>query len=478
MKVLLCTGSPASGYEQVFELLVQAGVANAQPVSRGALTPQLLQAQLLRSQEVDQNDPSPAKQVQPGKLWGQLAADLFLANISSVVWGWADHQTTLLMDFWLDFDPQVRLVLVYTSPQDYLARALDLDQPPTPQAVATALDQWARWSTALLRYYYRHPDRCALVNSQQAVAQPQAMLGKLTTQWQLTDLSTNAVGYAPVYGHLQFHLLNELIDPLHAALGLSQELDGAALLPSSDSTNGQSDATPNAAWSDWAGMRAQLAELAQFNLKLIASNADSTRAKAELEVQLADHQHESELLLLQLHEVQNELEHYFLLHQELQQQQRQANTSGFATDFWYTHQPAELCVDMRQGIVGSNWYHAEADGCWAGPELVSSVQMPPLQAGYYTLALDVVDAMHFDIVQNMVFEAFGQSDHFQIECLTPGADYPLVCQAQLCIAPETPPEPWNISLRFTHALSPASTGGDDYRHLSIRLQTLRLLKNI
>lgn len=492
MKVLLCTGSPHSGCEQVFELLVQAGVAMAQPVSCGAMTPQLLQAQLLGSLEVDLHNPLPLKQVKPGQLWAQLAADLFLTNISSAVWGWADHQTTVLMDFWQDFDPQVRLVLVYSTPQDYLVQLLDHDLPPTQQTVAYALDQWMRWSTALLRYYYRHPSRCVLVDSQQALEQPQSLLDALTTQWQLTGLSASAASQAPAYGQLQFHLVNELIDPQHAALSLSQELDGAALVPSSARTNGKGDATPNAAWSDWVGMRAQLAELAQSNSKLIASVADSTRAMAELEAQLAerpqaaqvaaqlaDREHETELILLQLHRVQEELEHYYMLHQKLQRQQQQrSETHGFVTDFWRTHQPVELCVDLRRGVVGSNWYHEEDDGCWAGPALVSSVQMPPLQAGNYTLVLEVVDAMSPGIVQNMVFEALGQSDHFEVESLTPDADYPLVCKAQLSIAPDTPPEPWHISLRFTHVVSPATTGVDDHRHLAIRLQTLRLLKSI
>lgn len=488
MKVLLCTGSPHSGYEQVFELLVKAGVAQAQPGSRGALSPQLLQAQLLKSYDVDQNDPSSVNQVKPGKLWAQLAAGLFLANISSDVWGWADHQTTVLMDFWLDFDPQVRLVLVYSTPQDYLAQVLDLALPPTLQAVDTALGEWTRLSTALLRYYYRHPERCVLVNSQQAVEQPQALLDGLATHWQLTGLSAIVASHAPAYGHLQFRLINELIDPQHAALGLSQELDGAALLPSAPRTNSQHDASTNSALSDWINMRSHHGELARSNLKLIADIADVTKVNAQLKaelserpqvaqvaVQLADHQRESELLLLQLHEVQEELEHYFLLHQELQEQQLHR---GFVTDFWRTHQPAELCVDMRQSVVGNNWYHAEVDGCWAGPALVSSVQMPPMQAGSYTLVLEVVDAMNSDIVQNMVFEALDQSDRFEIESQTPEADYPLVCRAQLNIAPETPPEPWHINLRFTHVVSPAESGADDYRHLAIRLQTLRLLKNI
>lgn len=459
MKVILCTGSPHSGHEQVFDLLVQAGVATAKPTSKDVLTPQTLQAQLLRSLEFDLSGAGPLNQVVPGKLWEQLAADLLLANINSSVWGWADHQTAVLMDFWQNFDPQVRLLLAYTAPQDYLAQTLDLTRLPTPQAVTLALDQWTRWNTALLRYYYRHPECCVLISSQQAMEQPQAMLSALASQWQLSELGTSAVSHAPAHGHLQLYLINQLIDPQHPALGLSQELDCAALLPRVASANPQGEATPIAAWSDWVGMRAERMQTAQ------------------VAAQLADHQRESELLLLQLHQVQEELEHYFLLYQELQQQQ-QSNANGFVSDFWRMHQPAEVCVDMRRGVVGSNWYYAEADGCWAGPALVSSVQMPPLQPGIYTLALDVVDAMHRDIVQNMLLEALGQSVHFEIEPLTAEADYPLVCKAQLCIAPDTQPAPWHINLRFTHLVSPAESGADDNRHLAVRLQTLRLRKNL
>ncbi|MDP2370552.1 hypothetical protein [Rhodoferax sp.] len=574
MKVTLCTGSPHSGQEQVFELLVQAGVAKAHAASQGALTPQNLQTKLLNSQEVDLLGTAPLAQVLPGKLWSRLASDLFLANIHHTAWGWADDQTTVLMDFWKDFDPQVRLLLVYNSPQAYLAQVLDQHTAPSPQFVAATLNEWTRWNTALLRYYHRHPICCVLVNAQQACAQPQRFVATLAAHWQISGLDSTTVSVAgtPEYPHLQAHLISQLIDPHHPALALHQELEGAALLIATPSADPTADAAPSAttAWSDWVQVRTSLAQLtqekikliavgeelvrarvelstqldsetqaktdalaqrdaeanaksealaqrdqlandkaaltaardeqaklaaewqtalttlqtqhdrlAQENSKLIADSADSTRAKAKLEAQLAerpqaaqvaaqlaDHQHESELLLLQLHQVQEELEHYFLLHQELQQQQKQQE------------QPTELRVDMRQDVVGSNWYHPEVDGCWAGPTTVSTLQIQPVQAGNYTLSLEVVDAMHPDIVQNMEFEALGQSARFEIESLTPDADYPLVCKARLCIAADTPPVPWHISLRFTHLVSPAESGGDDHRRLAIRLQTLRLSKNI
>ena len=48
---------------------------------------------------------------------------------------------------------------------------------------------------------------------------------------------------------------------------------------------------------------------------------------AALEAELADAREEAELILLQLHQVQEELEHYFLLSRELQQQLDEAETA-------------------------------------------------------------------------------------------------------------------------------------------------------
>ena len=350
MKVILTIGSSYSGYQAIAEMLTEAGIAGAQAGSKASLSPQAMQSRLLHSHEIALNANAPLTQLQPGKLWNELATDLFLANLHQPNWGWADHQSAVLMDFWHDFDSQVRLLLVYNSPASYLEQALG-QREPTPQAVNAALDDWARWNTALLRYLHRHPDYCVLVNSEQARAQPQALVDALTAHWQINGLDGAAASApsAPAYRHLQAHLINQLIDPQHPALTLLQELDGAALLV----TAPQADADPqaaatdtpsvNAAWAEWAQVRtilgqlgqrdveaaaeaevlAQLDQLVQEKSKLIAELADLTRASADLCTSCPDKteavvvKQESELLLLQLHQVQEELESYFLKNQEL-----------------------------------------------------------------------------------------------------------------------------------------------------------------
>ncbi len=492
--------------------------------------------QLLRSQEVVLAGPAPLAQVVPGRLWSQLAADLFLANINSPTWGWADPQTTVLMGFWQDFDPQVRLLLVYNSPQAYLAQVLDQITPPSEQAVAAALSEWMRWNTALLRYYHRHAEGCVLVSSEQATAQPAALVAALASQWQVSGMDASAVspGANAVFSHLQFHLINALIAPQHPALGLCQELDGAALLSPLPGTGPQADATPNAAWADWVSVQLELGQLAQAHKQqagqivplqqaLAAEQAQSSQCAQEREglthavdalhaerdqlaqavaalqteqgrlSQLLDQQaaqlaqatqkaatnpeltQENELLLLQLHQVQEELEHYFLRAQELEQGQ-QTKATGFVADFWRMHQPTELVINMQHDIAGSNWYPPESDGRWAGPATLSTVQMPPVQPGNYSLELDIVDAMNLAIVNTLVVEALGQTQPVEVLYPLYQGEYPLVCKVPLSISQSAAEQPWAIGLRFAQTVSPADSGSDDRRKLTARLRSVKLVK--
>lgn len=613
MKVILTTGSPHSGFEAVADMLGQAGIAQALPSTKAALTPQALQERLLISHDVDLGRSNPLPQVQPGKFWSELATDLFLSNMQHDQWGWADHQTAALMDFWHDFDTQARLLLVYCPPADYLARVLSDNTKPTSQHITAALDEWVRWNTSLLRYLHRHPDFCLLVSSHRA--SPRALAGKLSTLWQLNGLSAPANSEASdaAYSGLQAHLINQLIDGQHPALALYQELEGAACLiaDASEAAVAGSADKPYEAWADWIALTAQNKGLRQERQHLLqqlhAAREDlaaprvrdetpnpsdallqenaSLAAALDAEVQaktshialleaaiqektvleqtsadirsqhewlkqeselllqqlnaarqdLAMHpaqddaanqrdallqenaslataldtevkaktshmaqlgavnqeknaleqasaeirsqndwlKKESENLLMQLHGVQEELEHYFSLYEQVKKEKEwQAKTS----DFWNRHSPKEITVEMQDSIAGDNWHAAEAEGRWAGPGLLSTLEMPGLQAGSYMLELDIVDAMHRDIVNGLVIEAFDKAHPIEVTYPLYQGEYPLVCSAQLNIPANKASEPWLVGLRFPHLASPAEGNSHDRRQLAIKFRTLRLVR--
>ena len=730
MKVIITVGCANSGYDTVFGMLNQTGIAKAQPGRISGLSPQALQSRLINAQEIDLHGTDLFTQAQPGKLWNEVATDLFLTNIQHPLWGWADDQSIVLMDFWQDFDPQVRLLLVYNAPEVFLQHTLQQSAQTqhSAQSINKALDQWQQWNTALLRYFHRHQDRCILVNSEQVSIQPMVLLDILSDKWQITglDLSRIAAPKAHKHPHLQAHLIRQIISDQHPVWSLNQELNGAAMLPFEDA---QAASSVSLAWADWADAQsslavaqtqldalnnemaeaakaraqlgtqiaaetkakvealaqrdqaakdntaliqqrdalqaekntlnqqleqldARLAQAATANLevtelkqenellllqlhqeqeeleshflknqalsqvseqldqlkkdlialqaqrdalakeraelvkgrdtqakllqerqtqlelaaktqeaavkakeqqsKLVAdlqlavaalqsqkeqltkekstlSHAKAAETKAKVEafaqrdqaakdktaptqqrdalqaektnlhhqleqlqaqlkqattasaqanqasLEVTELKQENELLLLQLHQVQEELEHYFLRHQELEKSQN-SKAVGFVTDFWRMHQPQELVISMQQNIAGSNWYPAESDGRWAGPATLSTLQMPPVQPGNYTLELDIVDAMNLDIVNSLVVEALGQTMPVEVFYPLYKGEYPLICKVQLRVSDSATQQAWPLNLRFSQTVCPADNGFDDMRNLSVRLRTLKLVK--
>ncbi|MCK5897846.1 MAG: hypothetical protein KAG06_02090 [Methylococcales bacterium] len=59
----------------------------------------------------------------------------------------------------------------------------------------------------------------------------------------------------------------------------------------------------------------------------------------------------------------------------------------------------QLNIDLSLPIEGENWYGIESTGCWAGPDLESTLIIPALVAGTYQLTLKVGN--HFCDLEKM-----------------------------------------------------------------------------
>lgn len=465
MKVLLATGVQSSAVGLVTELLFLSGLTEATPCRKAKLAPQALQSKLLASLELDLAATTALTQIKPGKLWDALATDLFLANINKPVWGWADPQTVVLLDFWRQFDPQVRLLLVYDSPASNLAKVLGGITKPTSQAIAAALDEWTRWNSALLDYQQRFPDVCTLVNSQHVLAKPGAFIDKLSSHFGLTGLNANTEKEATLdsFDRLQAYLASQLLDAKHPAWALFQQLEAVTLLPASTPADSDKEDEPDTLGNP-AAVKALLADsIGQLSL---------ARQNSCLVDELTQ---DNELMLMQMHQVQEELEHYFLRYQELDKNFL-TKQDGFVSDFWAIHQPPEVSIDMRANIAGSNWYEVESDGRWAGPASLSRLQLPPMRTGDYALELEIVDAMDIDIAKGIVIEI--QDKKIPVNMSYPaGTDkFPVLCHAKLNLSHAVAKHPWAIGLRFPRLLSPADRGSEDARLLAVRVRSLKLVK--
>lgn len=116
-----------------------------------------------------------------GRLWEQLASDIFIRNMASDVWGWADTRSADLLPFWKGFDPQTRFVLVAVRPERFIAHLIEMSDEALDREVLLA--RWAQFHEAVLRFHRENPKNSVLVDMDDCVAQPGDLIKLCATQF-------------------------------------------------------------------------------------------------------------------------------------------------------------------------------------------------------------------------------------------------------------------------------------------------------
>ena len=265
------------------------------------------------------------------------------------------------------------------------------------EAAGHAIENWVAYNSQLLRFYLRHPERCVLVSADQVQSRVDAYLQQLSAKLQqplalqapVADTAlvpvpqkcpetvvraAESLGLPAVQAAEQWeepeverYLADALLAQYPQPLQLYEELQSAASLAPQESVYRAPD--PMSAWQSLLHHRAWVAETLT---KLAANKAQAQEQLAQLQRQLADthqqalatkslleaeleaareqaqaqakavaerdqkakeQQEENELLLAQLHQVQEELERYYLQQQELTQRaERQAKELAAQTE--------------------------------------------------------------------------------------------------------------------------------------------------
>ena len=186
MNSLCITGYLPVDLGLVESILSQAGMQPALPAQRDATMSISVWHQqvsaLIAQNDYDDIDEAGGS-ANLGRLWEQLASDIFISNLHSPIWGWADTRSSSLLTFWKNFDPQLRFVLVVCSPERLIAHAIE-DSDDTPD-VESILEQWHSHYQSLLKFHQANPKRSILVNVQDCIDQPAAFLQTLNKKWKL-----------------------------------------------------------------------------------------------------------------------------------------------------------------------------------------------------------------------------------------------------------------------------------------------------
>lgn len=349
------------------EILKQRGMTSALPSRRDALLPQDITATLCKAhQAADIYNVTTEEEIKPLKVapvWHGMALDLMLGNLEQTLWGWSDPQSIYSLDYWCQLDDNLKFVLVYDAPQQALMKAAENNNNLSSTIVEHHLNNWMAYNGALLAFFLRNRNRCLLVSTQQVKLNAEACLQQLqpllsTPLLSVAETKSVKVSYvvttdesslsAPTTHNLlpiqnlteianlagldaketqdalqanivENYLLEQLISDYPACQDLYAELQSAANLPLQ--LEYREELKPQQVWEIMVQQRLRNAELAAGLHKAYIGMSKT------LELSVSEQTREVELLLSQLHQVQEELEIQYLQKAEIEklktQQDRQ-----------------------------------------------------------------------------------------------------------------------------------------------------------
>lgn len=321
-------------------------------------------------------------QLEISPVWHGMALDLMLGNVEQELWGWSDPSSVYLLDYWKTLDQKIAFILVYDSPESLLGNAAqnDLTEEELQRRAHTwtsynaallhfyyrnhercllvharqvrlSADKYlqevrARISTPLA---YREealalPDNSAELHSPTDDHSPTSLIKSAGSELLAEDDEICVTALPSDEAALEQYLAQALISQHSQVMQLYAELQSAANLPLADEATAAIHALQ--AWRGLQGMHTltrQLADQAEqqenelhrtrreleSHRQEIQRIAEESQVKAEqiekhlaaqreLTVASQEQKQENELVLLQLHQVQEELERFYL---ESQQQQ-------------------------------------------------------------------------------------------------------------------------------------------------------------
>lgn len=347
-----------------------------------------------------------------GQAWHIAAADLMIANATQESWGWAHPDNLRFLEFWKSFDPNCRFALVYTSPAEFIAREVaveDMEGEGLEELVA----RWRDYHEEMLRFYHANSDVSMLINMHnfEDTAQPIATLLSDRLGINATRLNESEFLFQSA---LMDVIAERLLDQELELASLFEELENSADLPMNSSAYSRRDLTRKAYQEheeNLSGLDAAQDQLlaAQRQIDQLTQELEAEQRAKEAEKQekealerAASEAHVPQLLEKQLEQVREELHLYFNKYQELKAQTANSQIGGHsagADDEQSSHPAIEM--DLRSYIDGEGWHQAEDQGRWAGAALNSTLRLPDLDQGKYRVSVRIVDVMALDILRGM-----------------------------------------------------------------------------
>lgn len=338
MKTLCITGTECAMFNKISDTIFNAGISPAKTITQP--NGSSMNFNDWHQKVVDENSLlSIDSSSKIGRIWEQLAVDLFMENVGQEKWGWACPQSVKLLNFWHSFAPQLCFILLYSTPEEAIYTASINEKNNIDNSADNIIQQWIANQQIMLKFYLKNPQQTLLVNVNDFKKNPQNLVEKINEHFNfnlnsftalndpdsenLKILEPNSLAEYLVNITLQqsqyLSEVNTLFSELEknkVAICADEIIAENGIMNNSISTENNSKISNN---NNDSIVMDSYALLCKYNYDI--SNNDINLQNNFVELQ--DSREEADLLLRQLHKVQEELEFYYL---EYRAEKKRADT--------------------------------------------------------------------------------------------------------------------------------------------------------
>lgn len=301
MTTLICSGTLFSDWQQTLEQLMLAG-SKCLPVYQKLSA---LSADICRQHFPETNE----------LLWQPFSPDekyLDTANrlLSSIanepVFAWADTNSSLFLNLWRAAGDDAKVILFYSSPEHELANYINKHSFDV-KVIENVITAWANRAQAMLTFFLNHRSDSLLINVQSAGSEGRLFVRMLNEKF---DLNLECDSLVPDGQYEN----SALVEFLATTLLLNNETV-------SEIYDEVRSATTVICEQDKS-----MTDIPDREKSLIAAFLDEVKSLKQLTQSHRELEDELSLNQLQIHQLQEELEYYFILSQE-----RESITKTFAS---------------------------------------------------------------------------------------------------------------------------------------------------
>lgn len=333
MSIIVQVGHSSSYSNQFMQMLYKRGLGEPLKSHTYQLTAEEVTDKLVK---ILQKNNSPAN----SKIIDNLLVDLLLSNLDQDDWGWSSECNLEILDYWKNIDESVRFILIFDSPKLLLKNLLG--QTITTEILETAIREWIAYHQKLLTFFENSTKNCLLIEGELAVNNLMNVkdhIQAITTNFKLENnkQTQDSEIVEKTDNNPMFEIIaNEILVQYPACIALYDTLIKKSSirfknkkLPTKNILLGLIDSL-NVLNEQQVLQKTLLSENnnLQNQLMVLMSEKQSLEQQLSQNVSLEQNKNnintkqENELLISQLHQVQEELERYYLENQKLKSEQK------------------------------------------------------------------------------------------------------------------------------------------------------------